>query len=199
MRFCAFALPCSFLLHLPAKTKCSFYLAGSKSGSENGISVAKQEYWSVKSQWLLHVHARLAIKIIHSAQITLMCFVWLAEQTAIIFLHSFKWLVFVTEEECVYYSVRAQSLNTIPVICRLLLVFNLQHKLRINIPRPLFQVTAVTSLTFSSSASSSYCLYKMDERGHRGNFMDNNAFSLSKFSLVLPLLLLFYYISVSFI
>jgi len=44
-----FTLPHSTLPNMPAirsihKIKCSFYPAGSKSGSENGISVAKQEY-----------------------------------------------------------------------------------------------------------------------------------------------------------
>jgi len=69
MRFCMklLTLPLSTLLHQPTirsihKTKCSLYPAGSKSGSENGISVAKQEYWSDKSLWLLHVHSRWALK-----------------------------------------------------------------------------------------------------------------------------------------
>jgi hypothetical protein len=37
-----------------------------------------------------------------------MCFVWISEQTAIISLHSIKWLVFITEAECVYCAVRTE-------------------------------------------------------------------------------------------
>jgi len=39
-----------------------------------------------------------------------MCFVWIWEQTAIIFLYSIKWLVFMTEMDCVYSAVRAEWL-----------------------------------------------------------------------------------------
>ena len=38
-----------------------------------------------------------------------MCFVWIAEQTAIISLYNINWLVFVTETECVYCAVRTGS------------------------------------------------------------------------------------------
>ena len=48
----------------------------------------------------------------HSA---FMCFVWIWEQTAIIFLYSINWLVFITETECVYCAVRTESLNTVYV------------------------------------------------------------------------------------
>jgi hypothetical protein len=41
-----------------------------------------------------------------------MCFVWISEQTAIISLYRFNWLVFITETECVYCAVRTESLNT---------------------------------------------------------------------------------------
>ena len=44
-----------------------------------------------------------------------MCFVWIWEQTAIIFLYSINWLVFITETECVYCAVRSGSLYTIQV------------------------------------------------------------------------------------
>ena len=40
------------------------------------------------------------------------CFVWIWEQTAIISLYSIKWLVCITETECVYCAVRTESLNT---------------------------------------------------------------------------------------
>jgi len=42
-----------------------------------------------------------------------MCFVWLSEQTAIISLYSFNWLVFTTERECVYCAIQTETLNTI--------------------------------------------------------------------------------------
>jgi len=42
-----------------------------------------------------------------------MCFVWIWEQTAIIFLYNINWLVFITETECVYCAVRTGSLYII--------------------------------------------------------------------------------------
>jgi hypothetical protein len=39
-----------------------------------------------------------------------MCFVWISEQTAIISLYNINWLVCITETECVYCAVRAESL-----------------------------------------------------------------------------------------
>jgi len=41
-----------------------------------------------------------------------MCFVWIWEQTAIISLYSINWLVFITETEYVYCTVRTGSLYT---------------------------------------------------------------------------------------
>jgi hypothetical protein len=46
-----------------------------------------------------------------------MCFVWILEQTAIISLYIIKWLVFITEMECVYCSVRTGSITIIQVLC----------------------------------------------------------------------------------
>jgi hypothetical protein len=47
-----------------------------------------------------------------------MCFVWIWEQTAIIFLCSVNWLVFVTETEYVYCAVRTEHLTfTNPTFC----------------------------------------------------------------------------------
>jgi len=43
------------------------------------------------------------------------CFVWISEQTAIIFLYSINRLVFITETECVYCAVRTERLNAIQV------------------------------------------------------------------------------------
>jgi hypothetical protein len=42
-----------------------------------------------------------------------MCFVWISEQTVIISLYRINWLVFITETECVYCSVRTECLYTI--------------------------------------------------------------------------------------
>ena len=44
-----------------------------------------------------------------------MCFVWIWEQTAIISLYSINRLVFITETECVYCTVRTGYLCTIPI------------------------------------------------------------------------------------
>ena len=43
-----------------------------------------------------------------------MCFVWISEQTAIISLYRTNWLVFITENECVYCAVRTECLSIIP-------------------------------------------------------------------------------------
>jgi len=44
-----------------------------------------------------------------------MCFVWISEQTAIISLYNINWLVFITDEECVYCAVRSDPLSIIQV------------------------------------------------------------------------------------
>ena len=44
-----------------------------------------------------------------------MCFVWITAQSAIISLHSMKWLVFITDTEGVYCAVRTGSLYVIQV------------------------------------------------------------------------------------
>jgi hypothetical protein len=46
----------------------------------------------------------------HSA---FMCFVWISEQTAVISLYNFNWLVFITETDSVYCAVRTESLYII--------------------------------------------------------------------------------------
>ena len=56
-----------------------------------------------------------------------MCFVWMWEQTAIIFLYSINWLVFITETECVFCAVRTGSLYIIAVIM-LSSKHKIQHK-----------------------------------------------------------------------
>jgi hypothetical protein len=69
---------------------------------------------SLKAQWLLYVPPGLIFTnstfCLHSV---FMCFTWISEQTAIISLHNTNWLVFITETECVYCAVRAESLNVI--------------------------------------------------------------------------------------
>ena len=45
-----------------------------------------------------------------------MCFVWIWEQTAIIYLYKINWLVFITKKQCVYCAVRTEYLYTIQVI-----------------------------------------------------------------------------------
>jgi hypothetical protein len=51
-----------------------------------------------------------------------MCFVWITEQTAITSLYSINWLVFITETDCVYSAIRAESLRL--EIVYLILVLN---------------------------------------------------------------------------
>jgi hypothetical protein len=46
-----------------------------------------------------------------------MCFMWIWEQTAIISLYSINWLVFITEKESVYCTVRTGCLYVIQAIC----------------------------------------------------------------------------------
>jgi hypothetical protein len=56
---------------------------------------------SLKAHWLLCVPLGLTLRnstfCPHSV---FMCFVWISEQTAIIYLYSINWLVFITETEC---------------------------------------------------------------------------------------------------
>jgi len=52
-----------------------------------------------------------------------MCFVWISEQTAIISLYSFNWLLCITETECVYCAVRTGSVVTEVTICTTNLTF----------------------------------------------------------------------------
>ena len=70
------------------------------------------------AQWSLYVPPSLTLNnstfCPHSVFV---CFMWLAEQTAIISLYNINWLVFVTETECVYCAVRTGSLYIIQVMC----------------------------------------------------------------------------------
>jgi hypothetical protein len=63
-------------------------------------------------RWLLYVPPGLTCS--NSAfcpHSVFMCFVWISEQTAIISLYSINWLVFIAETECVYCTVRTESLR----------------------------------------------------------------------------------------
>jgi hypothetical protein len=46
-----------------------------------------------------------------------MCFVWIWEQTAIISLYFINWLVFITETECVYCTVRSAHSDFMCFVC----------------------------------------------------------------------------------
>jgi len=48
-----------------------------------------------------------------------MCFVWISQQTAIIYLYNINWLVCITETESVYCAVRTGSLSIVQVSGRL--------------------------------------------------------------------------------
>ena len=68
------------------------------------------------AQWLLYVPPGLTFNnSTLCPRSVYMCFVWIWEQTAIIYLYSINWLVFITETECVYCAVRSGSLNKIQV------------------------------------------------------------------------------------
>jgi len=83
------------------------------------------------AQWSLYVphsgHYMYRQFNIHNATFcphsVFVCFVWISEQTAIISLYSINWPVFITETECVYCAVRAQSWYVIKVICEINLIF----------------------------------------------------------------------------
>jgi hypothetical protein len=69
-----------------------------------------------KVQWLLYLPLDLTFRCCTVwPQSDFMCLVWISEQTAIISLYGIKWLVFITETECVYCAVRAGSSKSIQV------------------------------------------------------------------------------------
>ena len=49
----------------------------------------------------------------HADYVAFMCFVWISEETAIIFVYRIKLMVIITETECVYRTVRAATLYLI--------------------------------------------------------------------------------------
>jgi hypothetical protein len=72
-----------------------------------------KEYYTFTAQWLLYVLAGLTFtNSTFCPHSVFMCFVWISEQTAIISLYSIKWLVFITETECVYCAVQAVYIYT---------------------------------------------------------------------------------------
>jgi hypothetical protein len=77
-----------------------------------GVSVHNK--WPSKAHWFLHIWPGLALTNSTFCPLNVfMCFVWVSEQTAIISLYNFKWLVFITETECVYCAVRTEYSNII--------------------------------------------------------------------------------------
>jgi hypothetical protein len=56
------------------------------------------------------------------------CFVWIWEQTALISTYGVKWLVFITETECVYCAARTESSNTAQLSTMLHSKHKTQHK-----------------------------------------------------------------------
>jgi hypothetical protein len=74
--------------------------------------------WSL---YALHSGHYMYRRVLHSQILrsahtaVFMCFVWIWERTAIIFLYNINWLVFITETECVYCAVRTGCLYTIQV------------------------------------------------------------------------------------
>jgi len=62
-----------------------------------------------------------------------MCFVWISEQTAIIFLYNINWLVFTTERECVYCAVRDEFVYVVHLTSRLSMLHMLALRYQ-NIP-----------------------------------------------------------------
>jgi len=71
--------------------------------------------WVFKYSGLRFVFKRLIFhwnyKVLHSAHIVFMCFVFIWEQTATCATYSINWLVFITEIKSVYSAVRTGSLN----------------------------------------------------------------------------------------
>jgi hypothetical protein len=75
---------------------------------------ATTEIYSLHCSLSLHDALPIARYVLHSMfcpHSVFMCFVWIWEQTVIISLYSFNWLVFITETECVYSAVRTGFLN----------------------------------------------------------------------------------------
>jgi len=63
-----------------------------------------------EAQWLLYAPSVLTfVNSTFCPHSVFICFVWISEQTAIIFLYRIKWLVFITKAECVYCAVRTGS------------------------------------------------------------------------------------------
>jgi hypothetical protein len=70
-------------------------------------------YNPFKVQWALYVPPGLTFRnSTFCPHCVCMCYAWITVQTAIIFLYSINWLVFITVTESVYCAVRIESLNT---------------------------------------------------------------------------------------
>ena len=87
--------------------------------NHNIVWLSKSLTWYLIPLWLVATLSTASLTFnsstfcLHSV---FMCFVWIWEQTAIISLYSFNWLVFITETECVYCAVRTGSLYIIWLI-----------------------------------------------------------------------------------
>jgi hypothetical protein len=85
-------------------THCTCVLNGSQN-KQRLFSHAALINRLLKQRWSVYCAVRTVF----------MCFVWISEQTAIISLYNINWLICITETECVYCAVRAESLNTLQV------------------------------------------------------------------------------------
>jgi hypothetical protein len=81
-----------------------------------------------------------------------MCFVWTSEQRAIIFLYSINWLVFITETESVYCTVRTEYLNVIQVI----------YFIWISEQTAIISLYIINWLVFVTEAESVYCAVRTE-------------------------------------
>ena len=68
----------------------------------------------LRQKWL-HERATM-IHCMYTACLVMYLLLYISERKAIISLHSLKWLVFVSEANCVYYAVRNERLNRLRLI-----------------------------------------------------------------------------------
>jgi len=90
--------------------------------SQGSVFMAETEsiYCSVRTGYLTIIGVNLDFLFnlsLRSAHTVYFCFVWNTEQTAIIYLHSINWLVFIAEMESVYCAVETGSFYMIQVLC----------------------------------------------------------------------------------
>jgi hypothetical protein len=95
------------------------------------------------------------------------CFLWISEQTPILSLYSINWLVFITEMECVYCAVRAESINVIQFsrcVRRAMLwprPFSAEARVRTQVsPDEIYSGESATGTDFSPGTSLFPCQYR---------------------------------------